>query len=134
MSRLSCRPLHLNVDRFHQPCLLPWRIPLLPPIHGWLLGRDRWGLSVPRTTWRPLTLFGKPGSPSFASHWRFLPRRLDGTTAGCSFILLPPCVCHPWTRGVCTHAGSGPSQARRRLLGTCFGDPSPWPGLRLFCD
>ena len=55
--------------------------PWLPPKHGWLLGMDRWGLS-PRTTWRPLTLFGQPGSPSFATNWKFLPRRLDGTTAG----------------------------------------------------
>ena len=67
VSRLSCRPPHLNFDRFHQPCLLPWRVPLLPPIHG----RDRWGLSVLRTTWRPLTLLGQPGSPSFATDWRF---------------------------------------------------------------
>ena len=26
LSRVSCRPSHLNIDRFHQPCLLPWRI------------------------------------------------------------------------------------------------------------
>ena len=26
---------------------------------------------------------GQPGSSSFASHWSFLPRRLDGTTARC---------------------------------------------------
>ena len=25
LSRVSCRPFHLNVDRFHQPCLLPGR-------------------------------------------------------------------------------------------------------------
>ena len=24
LSRLSCRPPHLNFDRFHQPCLFPW--------------------------------------------------------------------------------------------------------------
>ena len=29
LSKVSCRPSHLNVDRFHQPCLLPWRNPLL---------------------------------------------------------------------------------------------------------
>ena len=83
LSRMSCRPSHLNVDRFHQPCLLPWRNPLLPPKHGWLLGRDRWCLSVPRTTWRPLTLFGQPGSSSFASHWSFSAtstRRYHGRT------------------------------------------------------
>ena len=27
LSRVSCRPLHLYIDRFHQPCLLPGRIP-----------------------------------------------------------------------------------------------------------
>ena len=81
-SRVSCRQSHLNVVRFHQPCLLPWRVPLLPPKHGWLLGREDEDC-FPRTTWRPLTLCGQPGSPSFATHWRFLPRRLDGTTAGC---------------------------------------------------
>ena len=25
LSRMSCRPSHLNIDRFHQPCLLPGR-------------------------------------------------------------------------------------------------------------
>ena len=47
----------------------------------------------------------------------------------------PPCVCHPWTRGVCTHAGSGPSRARRRLLSPRLGDPHP-PGQALvhFCS
>ena len=27
LSRVSCRPSHLNIDRFHQFCLLPGRIP-----------------------------------------------------------------------------------------------------------
>ena len=27
LSRVSCLPLHLIFDRFHQPCLLPWRTP-----------------------------------------------------------------------------------------------------------
>ena len=71
LSRWSCRPSHLNTDRFHQPCLLPGRTSRI--------GED----CRPRTAWRPLTLFGQPGSSSSASHWRFLPRRLDGTTAGC---------------------------------------------------
>ena len=59
LSRVSCRPPHLNVDRFHQPCLLPGRTSRI--------GED----CRPRTTWRPLTLFEQPGSSSFASHWRF---------------------------------------------------------------
>ena len=29
----------------------------------------------PRTTWWPLTLFGQPGSPSFATPWRSVPRQ-----------------------------------------------------------
>ena len=40
LSRVSCRPFHLKIDRLHKPCLLPWRTPLLPPKHGWLLGSD----------------------------------------------------------------------------------------------
>ena len=62
LSRVSCRPFHLNVDRFHQPCLLPGRTSKL--------GED----CRPRTTWQPLTLFVQSGSSSFASYWRFLPR------------------------------------------------------------
>ena len=112
LSRVSCRPSHLNVDRFLQPCLIPGRTSRI--------GED----CRPRTTWRPLTLFGQPGSSSFGSHWRILPRRLDGTTAGC-YSSFTPCVCHPWTTGVCTHAGSGPSRARRRLLSPRLRDPIP---------
>ena len=56
----------------------------------------------------------QPGSSSFASHWRFLPRRLDGTTAGCSFIL-PPCVCHPAVKR-CSHT---------RRFGTLASPPPP---------
>ena len=44
--RVSCRPYHLNVDRFHQPCLLPWRTPYCHRNTAGL-GRDRWGLSSP---------------------------------------------------------------------------------------
>ena len=46
LSRVSCRPSHLNVDRFHQPCLLPWRAPYCHRNTAGL-GRDRWGLSSP---------------------------------------------------------------------------------------
>ena len=59
LCRVSCRPFHLSFDRFHQPYLSPGR-----PSR---IGED----CRPRTTWRPLTLLGQPGSSSFASHWRF---------------------------------------------------------------
>ena len=51
LSRVSCRPSHLNVDRFHQPCLLPGRTSRT--------GED----CHHRTTWRPLTLAGSPVLP-----------------------------------------------------------------------
>ena len=74
LSRVSCRPFHLNVDRFHQPRLLPGRT-------SGIRGACRF--PVPR------------GSSSFASYWRFWPRRLDGTAAGrvfspSSFMRVPP--------------------------------------------
>ena len=59
-----------------------------------------------RTTWRPPTRAGSPGLPP-PCHWRFLPRRPDGTTAG-----------------RCTHAGSGPSRVRRRVF-LALGDSIP---------
>ena len=62
----SCRPPHLNVDRFHYPGAS--RYCHRCTAGCWAgTGED----CRPRTTWRPLTLFGQPGSPSFASHWRF---------------------------------------------------------------
>ena len=91
--------------------------PLLPPIHGWLLGMDRWGLSSP---YRVATTY-----PFWAARFSLLldslevlPRRLDGTTAG-SFS--PACATQSGL-GVCTHAGSEPLRVRRRLLETCLGD------------
>ena len=51
----------------------------------------------------------------------FLPRRLDGTTAGRSFAL--PLLHVPLHRqGVCTHASSGPSRVRRSLFDARLGD------------
>ena len=47
-----------------------------------------------------------------------LPRQLDGTTAGCQFILLP-CMGHPSHQGVCKSAAACCSHA--------LGTPSPWP-------
>ena len=38
-----------------------------------------------------------------------------------------PSCATPSHKGARTHAGSGPSRVRRRLLMTCLGDPSPWP-------
>ena len=79
----------------------------------------------PRTTWRPLTLFGQPGSPSFATHWRYchadetVPRQ--DVNSPFSLLRVPP----RRRKGVCTHARSGPSRVRRRLLWTCLGDPIP---------
>ena len=67
---------------------------------------------------------GQPGSSSFASHWRFLPRRLDGTTAGCQFIL--PLLHVPLRPKGCLHTCRfRPLRARRRLLTACLGDPIP---------
>ena len=39
----------------------------------------------------------------------------------------PPACATSKRKGVCTHAGSGPSRVRRRLLDACLGDPNP-PG------
>ena len=101
------------------------------PVHQWpgqpWLGGDR----HPRTTWWPLTrvfFYGQPGLPLFTL--RVLPtptRRYHGT------VLIhrsPPtrATCGYQT-GVCTHVGSGPLRARRRLLAARSGTPSP--SLRL---
>ena len=102
LSRLSCRP-HLNVDRFHQPCLLPGR-----PSR---IGED----CRPRTTWRPLTPFGAARLFLLCvSLVFFLPRRLDGTTAGCKFILPLPACATLYHR--CLHT---------RSFGTLAGPPPP---------
>ena len=69
---------------------------------------------------------GKPDLPSFASHWRYLPRRLDGTTAGRVISPFLPCVCHPKIKDDRAHAGSGPSRVRRRLFVACLGEHL-WP-------
>ena len=67
---------------------------------------------------------GQPGSSSFGSHWRFLPRRLDGTTAGCQFILPPP-ACATWSMKVFAH-----TQVR---VGDMPWGPHP-PGHLFFCS
>ena len=91
LSRVNCRPSHLNVDRFRQPCLLPGRTSRI--------GED----CHPRTTWRPLEVFA---TPTKRYHGRALIRPS------------PPCVCH--SDSVCTHAASGPSRVRSILVATPF--------------
>ena len=127
LSRVSCRPSHLNVDRFHQPCLLPWRNSLLPPKHGWLLGRDRWGLSVSPNNVATTYPCGLPGSPSFATHWRYC--HADSTVprqdVNSSFS---SCVCHPLVKGVCTHTQvRDPRESAAACCRPALGTPSPWP-------
>ena len=115
LSRVSCRPSHLNVDRFHQPCLLPWRAPLLPPKHGWLGQWYHVAATYP---------FSAARLSPFATHWRYC--HADWTVprqdVNSSFL---SCVCHPDVKGAHTHAGWGPSRFRRRLLSACLGDPIP---------
>ena len=120
LSTVSCRPFHLNVDRFHQPCLSPWRTSYCHRNTAGL-GRDRRTV-VPVPRGGHLPFFGQPGSPSFATHWRYChaDKTVPRQDVNSSFS---PCVCHPWTRGVCTHAGSGPS---RVLLSTRLFTTSPW--------
>ena len=72
----------------------------------------------PRTTWRPLTLFGQPGSPSFATDWRYC--HADWTVprqdVNSSF---PPCMCHPSAKR-CLHT---------RRFGTLASPPPPVSAL-----
>ena len=120
LSRVSCRLLHLNVDRFHRPCLLPGRTSRI--------GED----CHIRTTWRPLTLAGSTVLPPCGSLEVFATpsRRYYGRT-----LIRPSssCTCQPNRKGVCTHAGSGPSRVRRRLFAACLGDTIP-PGHSQSCS
>ena len=59
MSKVSCRPSHLNLDRFHQPCLVPGRTSRT--------SED----CHPRTTWRQLTLAGTRVLPPLRLTGRF---------------------------------------------------------------
>ena len=113
LSRVSCRPSHLNFDRFHQPCLLPERTSRI--------GGDC-RFPVPRgghLTLRAARLFllcvsqEAPATPTRRYHGRML------------IHPSPPACATPSHKGARTHAGSGPSRVRRRLLGTCLGDPIP---------
>ena len=136
LSRVSCRPFHLNIDLFHQPCLLPWRTPYCHRNTAGL-GRDRWGMSSPYpvATTYPC---GQPGSPSFATHSRYC--HADWTEprqdVNSSFT---PCVCHS-LRPRCLHT---------RMFGTLASPPPPvedmpwgphlpghlpfWPEFKQYC-
>ena len=120
----------MNFDRFHQPCLLPWRTPLLPPITAgcWAgIGED----CRPRTTWRPLTLAGSPVLP---------PLRLTGGIAtptrryhGRTLLRHSSHACATQTKKVFAH-----TQVRdpRVSAAACQSHvpwefPSPWPALFL---
>ena len=81
LSRVSCRPFHLNIDRFHKPCLFPWRTPYCHRNTAGL-GRDRWGLSSPYHVAATYPLWAVWLS-LLRDSLEVLPRRLDGTTAGC---------------------------------------------------
>ena len=84
--------------------------------------RERGGLSspVPRGDHLPLLA---AWSSLLASHWRYLPRQQDGTTAGRLDLPSPsPACATPSPKGAGTHAGSGPSRVRR-LFWTCLGNP-----------
>ena len=114
LSRVSCRPFHLNVDRFHQPCLLPGRTSRT--------GED----CRPRTTWRPLTIFGSLALPvrltgGFCHADQTVPRQ----DVNSSF---PPCVCHPVYQRVFAHTQvRDPRESAAACLGNALGTPSPWP-------
>ena len=62
----------------------------------------------------------------------FLPLRLTEGTYHADWTVprqdvnspFSPRVCH-LDRGVCSHASSGPARVRRRLFGSCLGDPIP---------
>ena len=102
LSRVSCRPSHLNFDRFHQPCLFS-------SAHS----RGRCGLSSPvhvAATYpcgQPCVSLEVFATPTGRYHGR--------TSIRPSLLHVPPS-----RKGVCTHAGSGPSRVRRRLSEPCL--------------
>ena len=120
LSRVICRPFHLNIDRFHQPCLLPGRTSRI--------GED----CRPRTTWRPLTFFWRAAALLFilcvSLEVFATPTRRYHDQMLIIHLSLPACAT-PRGKGVCTHTHtrSGPSRVRRRLSETCPWGPHP-PG------
>ena len=106
LSRVSMPPIPLIVDRFHQPCLLPWRTPVVE-LKATGQGQVRAVISVPRGDHVPIPQAA--GSSSMRLTGGFL-CRLDGNTAGRHFAMRR----HAQTR--CLHA---------RRFGTLAGPPPP---------
>ena len=106
LSRMSYRLLHLNVDRFHRPCLLPGRIP---------------GKVIPRGTTDP---WGSPVFPPCVSPEALTTptRRFHGRT-----LIRPSSpACATPTESVFAHTqvrDPGPAAA---CSGHALGTPSPW--------
>ena len=113
LSRVSCRLSHLNVDRFHQPCLFSW-------------AHTREGEDChSRSTWRPLTLAGSSVLPPLRLSGGFFHADWTVPRQDVNSPFLPPACATPSQKGVCTHAGSGPSRVRRRMFLAYLGDPNP---------
>ena len=127
LSRVSCRPAPESwpfSPAFPLPCYPG--APLLPPKHGWLLGKDRWGLSSPYHVAATYPC-GQPGSSSLCVSLEVFAtptRRYHGR------MLIHPSPLARATSPVerCLHAGSGPSRVRRRLFCASLRYPiPPWP-------
>ena len=113
LSRVSYRPAP-EFRPFSPALPVTLAHPSLPQKHGWLWGRGqvRTVILVPRGDHLPLR----------AARFFLLVRLTGGFCHGDWTVPrqdvdspFPLCVCHPPIKGVCTHAGSGPSRARRRL-------------------
>ena len=104
--RVSCRPSHLNVDRFG-------RIP----------GEVRTVIPVPRGDHLPLRA---ARSSLRASHWRF--STPTGRYHG-RMLIRPslPCMYQPNRKKRCSHAGKFGILAGAACSGHALGTPSPWP-------
>ena len=88
LSRVSCRPLHLNFDRFHQPCLL----------HGAHF-QDRWGLSSPYHVAATYPYWSNPALPplrltgGFCHADKTVPRQdVNSSFTYCGATLLDRCL------------------------------------------
>ena len=115
LSKVSCRPFYLNIDRFHSLACYPGAPLAATQTRLAWAGK---GDCRPRTTWRPLTLFGQPGSPSFANHWRYchaetVPRQ----DVNSSFL---QCVCHTDAKVPAHTQVLDPRESRQP------GDDMPW--------
>ena len=124
LSRLSCRPSHLNFDRFHQPCLLPGRAPCCHrnTADCWAgIGED----CRPRTTWQPLTIAGSTVFP---------PVRLTGGFCHADWTVprqevnSSPSSVPPRDKRVLAHTQvRDPHESATACSAHALGTPSPWP-------